>query len=181
MKPFIFGGEATSNSLGLSVIIDLKQPQIVVSPDFPLVCYYGGWTIEQMYERSPRVKNFMHSPYGFPFKGRSEEAGYYALRTAPLQTDLTWDQQLAVPPADDWSLCPSVIATVGTLLVLMETPYSFLEGQFGSCAEKMFSNHRTALTVEKSRVRLCNTDLPEVGFDGRTFPMLQRIECKKIG
>ncbi len=173
-----FHADRAGDILGLDYRDGLHKP-VKEFGDFPLVLYYGGWTLKDLYENR-KTKPFLNPPYGYSFYETPEETGYYALRTAPLQTHLTWDKQIAIPPKDGWKLCPAPIAVVGTLLVLMDSPDSFLGGKFGSCAEDMGNGgHRPALTIERSVLYVRTT--MEVYSDGKTFPMLQRIECKKIG
>lgn len=173
-----FHADKAGDVLGLDYRDGLHKP-VTEFGDFPLVIYYGGWTLKDLYE-CRKIRPFLHPPFGFSFYEVPAEAGYYALRFSELLTRQTWDQQLSKPPIDGWELSPTVIATVGTLLVLMDTSDSFLGGKHGSCVEDIsHGGHRPALTIERNVLYIQTT--AQAHFDGTTFPMLGRIQCKKIG
>lgn len=178
MSQLIFGAFTTSNILGLSVIVKLDQPPVPISQDFPLVFYYAGWSLPEL-EKSPGAKNYFQA-FGFGLDEHRAEPGFYAVRLKGLPTNVTWDQSLVCPDsADDWKSCPVAIAAVGILLPLLTNRPSFLQGFDVSCAEPLQSGHRIALRLEQSVVSVTST--MQIGFNGKIFPTLKRIECKKLG
>ena len=180
MKPFIFGIFETSNALGLSVIVDLKQPPVSVPSDSPLAIYYGGWSLPQLEECPGSVKNWRSfEARKFGSNGYRSEQGCYALRAQKLPTSVEWEQQLACPDAGDgWTSCPIAIAVTGLLLCLQRGLLPFGQGLDFSCAEPLHSGHRLALSQESSVIFA--TDTTQF-LNGTTFSHLRRIECKKLG
>ena len=176
MKNF-YCADRTAELLGIT-IGDAPELDHSVTQKFNLVMYYGDWSPKGL-EASPIVRKVYRPPVGFPFYKTLAESGYYAVRTSILEKERTWDQQIGAPRSP-WQLCPAVIGITAALLMFLDTEDSFLDGKSGSCAENLGNGgHRPALSLEKGILMVNNT--ARLGWDGHTFPMLKRIECRKIG